>query len=97
VYRESCDSTEGIVSVHISSRLGGTYDAATIAEKRLRISRPIEVIDSMFDSAADQLKKRLSEFIQEEKTSIVGLGANPGVHGGPGVLLAAIRRSELKG
>jgi 16S rRNA G527 N7-methylase RsmG len=40
------------------------------------------------------LKKRLSEFIKEEEISIADLGAGLGVHGGPGVLLAAIRRSN---
>jgi fatty acid-binding protein DegV len=44
---------------------------------------------------AGQLKKRLREFIQEEKISIAELGAGLGVHGGPGVLLAAIRRSDI--
>ena len=208
VYKEYCDSTEGIVSIHISSKISGTYNSATIARKTLKSQCPIEVIDSKFNSAglglvvaaaarmakagaglsevineakkavsqvgmfgmfetmkylarsgrvnktiamassilhvmplltfhngeivraglvrtinkgidriydfvrnnspiseltivhskldeqAGQLKKRLSEFIQEEKINIAELGAGLGVHGGPGVLLAAIRRSE---
>jgi DegV family protein with EDD domain len=209
VYKEYCDRTEGIVSIHISSKISGTYNSATIAKKTLKSQCPIEVIDSKFNSAglglvvtsaarvaqtgaglsevikevhkavnqvgmfgmfqtmkylarsgrvnktiaaassilnvmplltfhdgeivraglvrsinkgvdriydfvknntpigeltivhskvaeqAGQLKKRLREFIQEEKISIAELGAGLGVHGGPGVLLAAIRRSDI--
>jgi DegV family protein with EDD domain len=209
VYKEYCDRTEGIVSIHISSKISGTYNSATIAKKTLKSQCPIEVIDSKFNSAglglvvtaaarvaqagaglsevineankavnqvgmfgmfetmkylarsgrvnktiaaassilhvmplltfhdgeivraglvrsinkgidriydfvknntpigeltivhskvaeqAGQLKKRLREFIQEEKINIAELGAGLGVHGGPGVLLAAIRRSDI--
>jgi DegV family protein with EDD domain len=209
VYKEYCNKTGGIVSIHISSRISGTFNSATIAKKTLESQCPIEVIDSKFNSAglglvviaaarvaqtgaglsevineankavnqvgmfgmfetmkylarsgrvnktiaaasnilhvmplltfhdgeivraglvrsinkgvdriydfvknntpigeltivhskvaeqAGQLKKRLREFIQEEKISIAELGAGLGVHGGPGVLLAAIRRSDI--
>jgi DegV family protein with EDD domain len=208
VYKEYCDITDGIVSIHISSRISGTYNSAMIAKKTLVSRFPIEVIDSKFNSAglglvvmgaarlaqsgaglsevideanrtvnqvgmfgmfetmkylarsgrvnktiaaasrilnvmplltfhdgeivraglvrtitrgidriydfvknnnpiseitivhskvadqAEQLKQRLSEFIEKEKISIAELGVGLGVHGGPGVLLAAIRRSE---
>ena len=209
VYKEYCDSTEGIVSIHISSKISGVYNSANIAKKSLKRQCPIEIIDSKFNSAglglvviaaarmaqigasfsevineankainqvrmfgmfetmkylarsgrvnktiaaaasvlhvmplltfhdgeivraglvrtinkgidriydfvknntpigeltivhsqvaeqARQLKKRLGEFIQEERISIAELGAGLGVHGGPGVLLAAIRRSNI--
>jgi len=209
IYKEYCDSAEGIVSIHISSKISGTYNSATIAKKTLKSQCPIEVIDSKFNSAglglvvtaaarmaqagaglsevvneankainqvgmfgmfetmkylarsgrvnktiaaassilnimplltfhdgeivraglvrsinkgidriynfvknntpigeltivhskvaeqASYLKKRLSEFVQEEKINIAELGAGLGVHGGPGVLLAAIRRSDI--
>jgi DegV family protein with EDD domain len=208
VYKEHCDSKEGIVSIHISSKISGTFNSATIAKKTLKSQCPIEVIDSKFNSAglglvvaaaarmaqsgfgftevideakkainqvgmfgmfqtmkylarsgrvnktiaaassilnvmplltfhegeiiraglvrtinkgidricefvnnnapiseltivhskvteqAIQLKKRLSEFNQEEKINIAELGAGLGVHGGPGVILAAIRRLD---
>jgi DegV family protein with EDD domain len=208
VYKEYCDSKEGIVSIHISSKISGTFNSATIAKKTLKSQCPIEVIDSKFNSAglglvvaaaarmaqsgfgftevideakkainqvgmfgmfqtmkylarsgrvnktiaaassilnvmplltfhegeiiraglvrtinkgidricefvnnnapiseltivhskvteqAIQLKKRLSEFNQEEKINIAELGAGLGVHGGPGVILAAIRRLD---
>jgi DegV family protein with EDD domain len=211
VYKEYCDNTEGIVSIHISSKISGTYNSAKMARKTLKSQCPIEIIDSKFNSAGlglvvtsaarsaqngaslaevvneankavkevrmygmfetmkylarsgrvnktiaaasrflnvmplltfhdgeivraglvrtiskgiekiydfvknntpisklvivhsqvpDQvnlLKKRLDEFIKEETISIAELGAGLGVHGGPGVLLAAIRRCEIKG
>jgi DegV family protein with EDD domain len=207
VYKEYCDMTDGIVSIHISSKISGTFNSATIAKKTLRSRCPIEVIDSKLNSGglglvamaaarlaqagagfsevvnetrrainevrmfgmfetikylarsgrvnktiarasnilnvmplltfrdgeivrtglvraiskgtdkiyafvknnapiseliivhskvadrANQLKIRLGEFIQEEKISVAELGAGLGVHGGPGVLLAALRRA----
>jgi DegV family protein with EDD domain len=208
VYKEYCDDAEGIVSIHISSKISGTYNSATMAKNTLKSHCPIEIIDSKFNSAglglvvaaaaraakndsdlaevvneanravrevrmygmfetmkylarsgrvnktiatasrilnvmplltfhdgeivrtglvraiskgmdkiydfvknntpikeltivhsqvpdhASRLKMRLSEFIQEEIISTAELGAGLGVHGGPGVLLAAIRRSN---
>jgi DegV family protein with EDD domain len=208
VYKEYCGISKGIVSIHISSKISGTYNSAMLAKKMIGSSCPIEVIDSKFNSAglglvvvaaarmaqsgvgldevineankaigqvrmfgmfetmkylarsgrvsktvaaasrilnvmplltfrdgeiviaglvrtinkgidriynfvknnipiseltivhsavldrANQLKKRLSEIIPGEKITIAELGAGLGVHGGPGVLLAAIRRSD---
>ena len=208
VYKEYCDDAEGIVSIHISSKISGTYNSATMAKNTLKSQCPIEIIDSKFNSAglglvvaaaaraaknnsdlaevvneanravrevrmygmfqtmkylarsgrvnktiaaasrilnvmplltfhdgeivraglvraiskgmdkiydfvknntpikeltivhsqvpdhASRLKMRLAEFIQEEIISTAELGAGLGVHGGPGVLLAAIRRSN---
>ena len=54
------------------------------------------VVHSQVPDQAIQLKQRMTEFIPEEKISIAELGAGLGVHGGPGVLLAAIRRSKAK-
>ena len=50
-YKEYCDTVDGIVSIHISSRISGTYNSATIAKKSLESRCPIEVIDSKFNSA----------------------------------------------
>jgi len=208
LYREYCESTDGIVSIHISSKISGVYNSANIAKKSIESQCPIEIVDSKFNSAglglvvlaaaraaqaganfsevvnetkmainqvgmfgifetmkflaksgrvnktiaaaarvlnvmplltfhegeivraglvrtinkgidrifefvqnhtpiceltivhskvadqAEQLRKRLSEFIQQEKINIADLGAGLGVHGGPGVLLVAIRRSN---
>jgi DegV family protein with EDD domain len=207
VYRDYCDNTDGIVSIHISSKISGTYNSANIARKTLKSKCPIEIIDSKLNSGglglvvisaaraaqsgagldevieeankavdqvrmfgifetmkylarsgrvnktiaaasnilhvmplltfhegeivraglvrsihrgmdkiydfvrnnvpiteivivhskvadqANQLKHRLSEFIQKEQISITELGAGLGVHGGPGVLLAALRKA----
>ena len=54
----------------------------------------LTIVHSQVIDYANQLKMRLSEFIKEEEISIAELGAGLGVHGGPGVLLAAIRRSN---
>lgn len=211
IYKEYCDNTEGIVSIHISSKISGTYNSATMAKKTLESHCPIEIIDSKMNSGglgmvvaaaarkaksgaslsevidetnkavndvrmfgmfetmkylarsgrvnktiatasrilnvmplltfhdgeivraglvraiskgtdkiyefvkkntpiselvivhskiadqAEQLKQRLKAFIEEEKIAIAELGAGLGVHGGPGVLLAAIRKSEVLG
>lgn len=208
VYKEYSGKTDGIVSIHISSRISGTYNSAALARESLESCCPIEILDSKFNSAglglvviaaarlaqaganlaeviqeanraihqvrmfgvfstmkylarsgrvnkgiatasqllhvmplltfhdgeimraglvrtiykgmdriygfvksnlpiaeitiahsaiedqAIQLKKRLGDFIEEGKISITDLGAGLGVHGGPGVLLAAIRRSD---
>ena len=210
VFKEYCENKDGIVSIHISSKISGTYNSANIAKKTLESECPIEIIDSGFNSGglglvvkaaakaaqaganmsevvneaktavqevrmfglfetmkylarsgrvnktiaaassvlhvmplltfhegeivraglvravskgtdriydfvknntpikelmivhsqvldqAKQLKHRLGEYIQEEKISIAELGAGLGVHGGPGVLLAAIRRSGIR-
>jgi DegV family protein with EDD domain len=208
VFREYCENIGGIVSIHISSKISGTFNSANIAKETLNSQCPIEIIDSglnsgglglvvtaaaraaqaggtmaevvneankavkevrmfgMFETMkylarsgrvnqkiavassvlhvmplltfhegeivrsglvrtlskgmdriydfvkknspikeltvvhsqvidqAIELKKRLSEFISEDKISIAELGAGLGVHGGPGVLLAAIRKNE---
>jgi DegV family protein with EDD domain len=210
VYREYCDTADGIVSIHISSKISGTFNSAMMAKKSLESQCPIEIIDSKFNSAglalvvmaaarlaksgaglpevmdeatrtinqvgmfgmfetmkylsrggrvnrtiatvsrilrvmplltfhdgdivraglvrtvakgmericdyvennvpiselvivhsavenrAIQLKQSLVEFIQEEKIAIAELGAGLGVHGGPGVLLVALRRSNTE-
>jgi DegV family protein with EDD domain len=54
----------------------------------------LAIVHSAVLDRANQLKKRLSEIIPSEKITIAELGAGLGVHGGPGVLLAAIRRSD---
>ena len=210
VYQEYCDNTEGIVSIHISSRISGTFNSATMAKTTLKSRCPIEIIDSKMNSGglglvtmaaarlaqsgasfsevvaeahkavnevrmfgmfetmkylarsgrvnktiatasrflnvmplltfhdgeivraglvravskgmdkiydfvknntpiselvivhskvanhAEQMKQRLSKFIKEEKILIAELGAGLGVHGGPGVILAAVRKSDAK-
>jgi DegV family protein with EDD domain len=51
VYSEYCNSVEGITSIHISSRVSGTYNSAATAKKTMESKCPIEVIDSRFNSS----------------------------------------------
>jgi len=51
VYKEYCDATDGIVSIHVSSKISGVFNSANIARKSLESHCPIEIIDSKFNSA----------------------------------------------
>jgi DegV family protein with EDD domain len=51
VYREYCDTFDGIISIHVSSKVSGTCNSAMIAKKMLGSRCPIEVVDSQFTSA----------------------------------------------
>ncbi len=51
VYKEYCDKVDGIISVHISSKISGTCNSALIARNMLESKCPIEVVDSQFNSA----------------------------------------------
>jgi len=46
VYSELAKDADGIISVHISSKLSGTYNSAMQAKEMVKASCPIEVIDS---------------------------------------------------
>jgi DegV family protein with EDD domain len=81
VYKECCGKSDGIISVHISSKISGTYNSATIAKKMLASTCPIEVIDSRFNSgglalltmAAARLAgsgKSLGKIVEELRQSI---------------------------
>jgi len=50
-YSEYCDSSDGIISIHISSRISGTYNSAATAKRSMESKCPIEVIDSKFNSS----------------------------------------------
>ncbi len=50
-YKEYCDTVDGIISIHVSSKASGTYNSAIIAKKMLGSQCPIEVVDSQFTSA----------------------------------------------
>jgi DegV family protein with EDD domain len=59
---------------------------------------PLEEMIIVHSAAEDQaikLKDKFCEFVESNKISIAELGVGLGVHGGPGVLLTAIRRSDL--
>ena len=59
--------------------------------KRLPLSELI-IVHSMVEDKAIRLKKILSNHMPQENISIMQLGSALGVHGGPGVLLVAIRK-----
>jgi len=50
-YNEYCGSSDGIVSIHISSRISGTWNSAATAKRSMQSNCPIEVIDSKFNSS----------------------------------------------
>lgn len=49
-YRQYTNSADGIISIHISSKISGTYNSATIAKRMMNSNIPIEVIDSGLNS-----------------------------------------------
>ena len=51
IYREYCDDTDGIVSIHVSSKISGTFNSALMAQRSMKSQCHIEVIDSKFNSA----------------------------------------------
>jgi DegV family protein with EDD domain len=51
VYKDYLSDFDGIVSIHISSKISGTHNSASLAKKTLCSPVPIEVIDSRFNSA----------------------------------------------
>jgi DegV family protein with EDD domain len=46
VYQKLSQEAEGIISIHISSKLSGTYNSALMAKEMLETGCPIEVVDS---------------------------------------------------
>jgi DegV family protein with EDD domain len=81
VYHQLSAKCDGIVSIHISSKISGTYNTALQAVKSLKGDFPIEVIDSQFNSAGLSLVaigaarmaktgKNLKEVAQEAKLAI---------------------------
>jgi DegV family protein with EDD domain len=55
-YSQYCNKSEAIISIHLSSKISGTYNSANIAKKMMGGSHcPIEVIDSTFNSAGTML------------------------------------------
>jgi len=69
--------------------LNKIYD---FVKNNVPLSELIIVHSSVSDQAL-RLRQSLSEFVGVEKILIHELGAGLGVHGGPGVLLVALRRA----
>jgi len=53
------------------------------------------IVHSAVPDEANKLKQQLTEFVAEESISIAKLGAALGVHGGPGVLVMALRQPKV--
>lgn len=51
VYSEYAKEVTGIISIHISSKISGTYNSALVAKEMLGDICPIEIVDSKFNSA----------------------------------------------
>jgi DegV family protein with EDD domain len=73
VYKEYCEKSDGIISVHISSKISGTYNSAVIAKKMLGSECPIEVVDSRFNSAGLALLVMAAARLAKTKNSITAI------------------------
>jgi DegV family protein with EDD domain len=51
------------------------------------------IVHSAINEHAEKFKQRLGQFFPVDKINIMELGAGLGVHGGPGVLLVALREN----
>jgi len=81
IYSKYSKNTDGIISIHISSKISGTYNSALLAKAMFEPACPIEVVDSMFNSgglalvvlAAARLARRgksLPEVLEETHKAI---------------------------
>ena len=52
VYNKFLDESDAIVSIHVTSKLSGTYNSAIQAKSELEATKPIEVVDSATVSMA---------------------------------------------
>ena len=50
VFGEHAENADGIISIHISSKISGTYNSALLAAGKMNSKCPIEVVDSKFNS-----------------------------------------------
>ncbi len=81
VYRKMAKEFDGIVSIHVTGKLSGTYNAALLGKKEVNDECPIEVIDSqvvtmglgqlvMAASAMARSGQKLPEIVTEVKRLI---------------------------
>ena len=81
IYAKHVANSDGIISIHISSKISGTCNSALVAKAMFEESCPIEVVDSTFNSgglalvvlAAARLAwrgKSLPEVLKETKKAI---------------------------
>jgi DegV family protein with EDD domain len=81
IYAKHSGNSDGIISIHISSKISGTCNSALVAKAMFESSCPIEVVDSTFNSgglalvvmAAARLARRgksLPEVLKETRLAI---------------------------
>jgi len=81
VYRKLSQEADGIISIHISSKLSATYNSALRGKQQVEKDYPIEVVDSqlvtmglglltMTAAAAARSGKRLQQVVEEVKQTI---------------------------
>lgn len=70
VYKEYCGKVDGIISIHISSKISGTYNSALIAKKNLSTNCPIQVIDSQLNSGGLALVAMAAAKLAKVKESL---------------------------
>ncbi len=81
IYAKHSENADGIISIHISSKISGTCDSALLAKAMFESSCPIEVVDSTFNSGGLALVvltaarlaragKGLVEVLEETKRTI---------------------------
>jgi fatty acid-binding protein DegV len=54
----------------------------------------LAIVHSAVPEQANELKRRLGNLFPEDKILVLELGSALGAHGGPGVLLLALRESD---
>ncbi len=81
VYADCGQDVEGIISIHLSAKISGTYNSANMAKTNMLRHCPIEVVDSGLNSAglalvvmaaarASQDKKNLRDVLAETRKAI---------------------------
>jgi len=81
VYKEFSGESDGIISIHISGKVSGTYETANLARQIVQDTVPIEIVDSGLNSAGLAIiviqaarmaldGAKLSEITQEVKQAI---------------------------
>jgi len=70
VYSKYCSEVEGIVSIHISAKISGTFSSALLATRTIETPCPIQVIDSKFNSAGLALVVMAAARLANEGASI---------------------------
>ena len=76
VYQEYGDKYDGIVSIHISSKISGTCNSASLAKEAVGRKYPIEIIDSKFNSCGLALVAIYAAKLAKSAKNITKLAAD---------------------